>query len=120
MRWEVFNGSDKALKDVRAQVCVMMKGAKGFETQSEAGIVKEGMWAGRKSAEGNRWVVVGWKPLHRTWNNIAVPCVHSDPWIGEVGVGQSRGAEGVLWFYEGEDVRAEMKKRMAGSADPRR
>lgn len=114
MRMEVFNGSDKPLKEVRGQVCVMMKGAKGFAGQSEAGVIKEGMWAAKKSAEGSQWVVTGWRPLHRTWNNIAVPCIHSDPWIGEVGVGQSRGAEGMVWFWEGEDVRGEMKRRSRG------
>lgn len=113
------NGTDKPLTGMRSQVCVMLKGLAGFNSQRRRDAVVEGPFiavqADRaiKSDGSNRWVITAWEPNNRAWDNPPVPCIHSDPIFPDCEPGQRVKATGGLWFYEGSDIKAEIK-RLAG------
>jgi hypothetical protein len=107
------NGSERPLTDVRVQVCNMLKGLKGFDHQRGGNVVFSGECAAARSADGRRWVIVRWSPLHRTWNNPPVPCIHADAKLPDVQPGTIRRAHGVVRFYEGEDVQGEIGRLSA-------
>ena len=61
-------------------------------------------------AQGKRWIIHGWKPIHRAWGNAPCPCLHADPKIPDCAPGATQEVQGVLAFYEGDDVKAELKR----------
>lgn len=104
------NGTDKTLKGLRVQNCVMLKGAAGFAEQTKENKVHSGNYVATRSSSGNRWIITAWDPLNRTWDNPPVPCMHSDPQIPDCPPGETRRARGWLSFYEGTNVQAEFKR----------
>ncbi len=104
------NGTKEKLSDLRVQNCVMLKGAVGFEEQTNANKVLRGPYAAARSKDGKRWVVTAWGPPHRAWANEKCPCLHSDPKFADCGPGETVRARGWLSFYEGDDVEAELKR----------
>jgi peptidoglycan/xylan/chitin deacetylase (PgdA/CDA1 family) len=93
----------------RAQVCVMLKGAKGFNQQTNGNKILRGTVAAVRSAEGNRWILTTWEHPGRLWGNPRVPCMHADPHLPACPFGQTVRTRGRLWFYEGTDVDQEFK-----------
>jgi hypothetical protein len=104
------NGTGQPLSDLRVQNCVMLKGAKGFEAQTNDNKVFQAPYAAARSADGKRWVITAWVPNHRTWGNPPCPCLHSDPKFPDCPPGQTQRLKGWLSFYEGEDIQAELKR----------
>ena len=104
------NGTKEKLTDLRVQNCVMLKGAKGFTEQTNANKVLEAPYCAAKSADGKRWIITAWSPIHRAWANPPVPCLHADPKFPDCAPGQSVEARGWISFYEGEDIRAEFRR----------
>jgi hypothetical protein len=104
------NGSKERLRDLRVQNCVLLKGAAGFDGQTNANKVFSGPYAACRSAEGKRWVVTAWEPLHRTWANPPCPCLHSDPKFPDCAPGETKRVRGWLSFYEGTDIDAEFRR----------
>lgn len=104
------NGTPEPLSDLRAQVCVLLKGAKGFSAQTNDNKVLAAPYAACRSEDGRRWIITAWEPCHRTWANPPVPCVHSDPKLPDCAPGQTVRARGWLSFYEGGDVEAEFRR----------
>jgi hypothetical protein len=104
------NGTDKQLTDLRVQNCVMLKGAVGFEAQTNDNKVIKEPYVACKSADGKRWIVTAWDPCHRGWANPKCPCLHSDPKFPDCGPGETTKVKGVLWFYEGADLDAELRR----------
>ena len=104
------NGTGSTLSDLRVQNCVMLKGAKGFDQQSNENKVLANPYAACRSKEGNRWVITAWEPCHRPWANAPVPCLHSDPRFPDCAPGQTQRLKGWLSFYEGTDVQGEFKR----------
>jgi hypothetical protein len=104
------NGTDRPLSDLRVQVCVMLKGAQGFEDQTNANKRFSGPYVACRSKDGRRWVITAWDPLHRAWANPPCPCLHSDPKFPDCPPGQTRRVRGRLWFYEGTDIEAELRR----------
>jgi hypothetical protein len=72
------------------QNCVMLKGAKGFETQSNDNKVFTPPYAACKSADGKRWVITAREPHQRAWGNEKCPCLHSDPRIPDCAPGETQ------------------------------
>jgi hypothetical protein len=104
------NGTKEPLTGLRSQVCVMMKGLVGFTSQrSRLQIVRE-PYVAVKADDTDRWLITAWAPNNRAWTNPPVPCVHSDPIFPDCPPGETVRARGGLWFYEGEDVEAELAK----------
>ena len=103
------NGSGEPLTDLRAQVCVMLKGARGFNGRTGANkIIGKNQVAVRHIEDPNRWIITGWLPCHRPWQNPSVPCLHADPAFADCPPGKTVQASGWLEFYTGPDVRKAM------------
>lgn len=107
---ELRNGQDSALTDLRVQVCVLLGRAKGFEAQSSANKVLDPPFAAAGSDDGRRWVITAWQPVDRAWENPPCPCIHSDPVLPDCPPGGTTSACGWISFYEGDDVRAELRR----------
>jgi hypothetical protein len=104
------NGTKEPLRDLMVQNCVMLKGAKGFEAQTNANKVFSGPYAACRSADGKHWVIAAWEPVHRTWGNPPCPCLHSDPKFPDCAPGETKRLKGWLSFYEGTDIEAELRR----------
>ena len=73
------NGTDQTLSNLRIQNCVMLKGAYGFNAQSNWNKRLASPFGIVRSEDGHRWIITAWENCQRTWANPPVPCVHSDP-----------------------------------------
>lgn len=104
------NGTDKPLTGLRVQNCVMLKGAAGFDQQTNANKVFAAPYVACGSPARNRWVITVWDHLDRTWANPPVPCIHSDPKFPDCAPGETKRLGGWLSFYEGTDIQAEFKR----------
>jgi hypothetical protein len=104
------NGTRETLSDLRVQNCVMLKGAPGFEDQTNDNKVFDAPYAACRARDGRRYVIAAWEPCHRAWANAPCPCLHSDPKFPDCAPGQTQRLRGWLSFYEGDDVRAEFKR----------
>jgi hypothetical protein len=106
------NGSAETLRDLRVQNCVMLKGAAGFTDQTKENKVLKAPYAAARSGEGKetRWIITGWVPNHRTWQNPPCPCLHSDPKFPDCAPGETQRLVGWLSFYVGDDIEKEFKR----------
>ncbi|MFM7100966.1 MAG: polysaccharide deacetylase family protein, partial [Verrucomicrobiota bacterium] len=111
LRWWLHNGSRETVRDLRAQVCVMLGRAAGFTAQSGTNKLVDPPLVAAGDETGRRWILTAWEPLHRAWQNPPVPCLHADPTLPDVPPAETRAARGWLWFYEGTDPRAEIARR---------
>jgi hypothetical protein len=104
------NGTPQTLSDLRVQNCVMLKGAAGFDEQTNDNKKFASPYAACRSKQGDRWVITAWEPCHRAWGNAPCPCLHSDPKFPDCASGQTVRLRGWLSFYEGTDIDAELKR----------
>jgi hypothetical protein len=110
MTLKLINGTDRALSDLRVQQCVMLKGASGFSQQSNDNKIFEKPYAVCRSRDGRRAIITAWAPCDRVWGNAPCPCLHSDPKFPDCPAGETRLLRGWLSFYEGDDIRAELRR----------
>jgi hypothetical protein len=110
MELVITNGTPQPLTDLRAQVCVMLKAARGFEQQTNDNKIIQGSCVAVGSADRKRWIVTKWEPLARAWANPPCPCLHADPRFPNCGPRERARARGRLWFYEGDDILAELAR----------
>lgn len=94
----------------RGQVCMMLKGAGGFNQQTNENKILRNSVAAVHSEEGDRWILTTWEHPGRLWGNPRVPCMHADPHLPACPFGQTVRTRGRLWFYEGRDVEQEMQR----------
>lgn len=106
----LMNGTKETLRDLRVQNCVMLKGAKGFERQTNDNKVFSSPYVACRSSDGKRWIISAWEPCHRPWANPPVPCLHSDPKFPDCPPGETKQLRGWLSFYEGTDIEAEFRR----------
>ncbi len=104
------NGTKDTLRDLRVQNCVMLKGVKGFEQQTNDNKVLASPYAACRSADGSRWIITAWEPCHRAWANAPVPCLHSDPKFPDCAPGETKRLHGWLAFYQGPDIEVEFRR----------
>ncbi len=104
------NGTDQPLSGLRSQVCVMLKGLIGFNSQRRRESVIDDSFVAIKADRTNRWLITSWQPLNRAWTNPPVPCIHSDPIFPDCPPGETVKVFGKLWFYEGEDIQGEIDR----------
>ncbi len=110
MEMWLLNDTSETLTDLRVQNCVMLKGAAGFDQQTNDNKVFSSPYAACRSADGRRWVITAWVPCHRPWGNERCPCLHSDPKFPDCPPGETRRIKGWLSFYEGTDIRGEFQR----------
>jgi hypothetical protein len=121
MELRLRNGTDRRLTGLWAQVCVLLKGAPGFNAQTQDNklmVGSAGVCAVR-SEDGRRWIATVFeKP--RVWENPSCPCIHADPVFPDLGPGEEAVSRGRLFVHEGADLRAEIERRAAeGTLIPR-
>ena len=104
------NGTKQPLSDLRVQNCVMLKGAKGFDQQTNENKKFADGYAVAGSADGTRWIISGWNPIHRAWGNARCPCLHSDPKFPDCAPGETQTLRGWFSFYQGTDIQTELKR----------
>ena len=104
------NGTDKPLSGLRVQNCVMLKGATGFDQQTNANKILRAPFAAGGSPDRRRWIITAWENGGRAWANPPVPCLHSDPVFPDCAPGETKRLRGRLWFYEGTDIEGEFKR----------
>ena len=104
------NGTAEPLSDLRVQQCAMLRGAAGFEEQTNDNKVFRGEYACCRDPSGSRWIIAAWTPGHRAWGNAPCPCLHSDPRFPDCPAGETRRLRGWLSFYEGDDLEAELQR----------
>lgn len=106
----LINGSDRPLSDLRVQMCAMLGHLKEFEAQSNDNKLFESPYAACRNENGTRWVIMASEPVHRAWGNAPCPCLHSDPKFPDCAPGQKQTVWGRLWYYEGSDIAAEIRR----------
>ncbi|MEK7675210.1 MAG: hypothetical protein AAB676_05155 [Verrucomicrobiota bacterium] len=104
------NGTTNTLSDLRVQNCVMLKGATGFNQQTNENKVFASPYVAGRSADGKRWTITAWEPCHRPWANAPVPCLHSDPKFPDCAPGETKRLRGWLSFYEGTNLEEEFRR----------
>lgn len=110
IRMTLTNGTPAVLSDLRVQMCAMLKGCKDFDQQTNDNKIFRGALAACRNSEGNRWVILGFEPNHRTWGNAPCPCLHSDPIFPELAPGQTGTVHGWLSFYQGTEIDTELAR----------
>jgi hypothetical protein len=110
MKMWLKNGTDQRLTDLRVQICVLPKMAKGFSQQTNENKVLAAPYAACRSIDGKRWIITAWENCHRVWANEQCPCFHSDPQFPDLQPGQSAKLHGRLSFYEGTHIKAEFRR----------
>jgi hypothetical protein len=110
MRMWLTNGSKLPLSDLRVQNCVMLKGMRGFEQQTNDNKVFTDVYAAVHGTDGQKWIISGWDPAHRVWGNAPCPCLHSDPKFADCRPGETQTLRGWFSFYQGDDLAAELKR----------
>ncbi len=107
--WLKNDGSD-TLTNLRIQNCVMLKGARGFSSQSNWNKRLQHPFALVHSEDKKRWIITAWEKCDRPWANPPVPCMHSDPKFPDLKPGESSRIKGWVWFYEGDNVEQELRR----------
>lgn len=104
------NGTTQTLKDLRIQNCVMLKGAPGFEQQTNDNKIFQAPYAACRGEGTDRWVITAWEPCNRAWGNPPCPCLHSDPKFEDCPPEERRTVVGWLSFYVGPDIEGELRR----------
>jgi peptidoglycan/xylan/chitin deacetylase (PgdA/CDA1 family) len=104
------NDTSEKLSGLRTQVCVMLKGATDFNSQTNDNKIFRSPVSAVKAAKENRWILVAWDRCGRAWGNPPVPCMHADPVLPDCLPGQTVRVHGRLWFYEGSDIENESRR----------
>lgn len=110
MKMWLSNGTSQVLSDLRVQNCVMLKGALGFNQQTNVNKVLRSPFAACRSEAGNRWIITAWRPGHRAWANPPVPCLHADPKFPDTKPGDTSSLQGLVTFYEGTEIEKEFDR----------
>ncbi|MEX2214234.1 MAG: hypothetical protein WD768_08910 [Phycisphaeraceae bacterium] len=110
LKMTLTNGTDKTLTDLRVQMCVMLKGAPGFNQLTNDNKLLRKPFVAVHDDKKERWIISAWEPCHRPWANPPVPCLHSDPKFPDLKPGETGTLHGWLSFYEGKDIDAELKR----------
>ena len=104
------NGTDVKLSDLRVQNCVMLKGAKEFELQTNDNKQFISGYAIASSPDKTRWIISAWEPIDRAWANPPCPCLHADPKFPDCKPGETQTLRGWQSFFEGQDINQEIQR----------
>jgi peptidoglycan/xylan/chitin deacetylase (PgdA/CDA1 family) len=110
MKLWIHNGTDKPLRGMRVQNCVMLARASGFAAQDNLNKVFRPPYAACRNEDGTRWIITAWLPCQRTWGSADCPCLHSDPQFPDCEAGQTQEIGGWLSFYEGTNLEEELAR----------
>ena len=120
-------GKPVALKDLtveRPEAYARMAQVKGcpdehnWWAEKMGGLIEEQMdmaFTALTASGDNRKVIVFWTPGKNLLSNSAIPCIHADPYFGDLSPGESRSALGLLFFTR--RPLAELIKELAAKAE---
>lgn len=111
MTLHLINGSQETLRNIKIQICVLLKKAGGFNGQIGGNKKSFERGIAVKAKDGDRWIATAWD-LGKPWQNPDCPCMHSDPVCAILKPGDTMTTRGVLFFHEGKDVAAAMAKQV--------
>jgi peptidoglycan/xylan/chitin deacetylase (PgdA/CDA1 family) len=92
------NGSPEELTQLRTQICVLLKGAAGFNQTTNANKIYGKNHVTVRDANSGRSIATEWERCGRTWGNTQCPCMHSDPILPDCPPGETVRVRGKLWF----------------------
>jgi len=98
------NGDSKKLTGLRTQICVLLKGAKGFQSQTNDNKTFSKPVAVAKAINSSCYILTAWQQCGRVWGNEQCPCIHSDPVLPDCEPGQTVRVQGRIIFYEGSNI----------------
>lgn len=98
------NGSDETLTGLVVQVCVMLKGASGYNQLHNANKELNAPVAAVWHEDENQAIVTAWERCNRSWANEEVPCIHSDPQFADCKPGETVRLKGGLAFTASKDA----------------
>jgi peptidoglycan/xylan/chitin deacetylase (PgdA/CDA1 family) len=104
------NDTAVPLHGLRTQICLMLKGAHGFNAPTNENKVFRIPTAAVRSAQGDRWILMAWDRCGRAWGNAPVPCLHADPVLPDCPPGQTVRVRGRIWFHEGGPIERELEQ----------
>lgn len=104
------NGTDKVLRGLRVQNCIMLKAAGGFNQLRADNKRLQNPYVACRNERGDRWIITAWERCVRPWANAPCPCMHSDPQFADCEPGQTQRLRGWLSFYEGKDIDTELQR----------
>ncbi|MFA6239572.1 MAG: polysaccharide deacetylase family protein [Candidatus Hydrogenedentales bacterium] len=104
------NGTAEPLTGMRTQICLMLKGALGFNGLSQERKSYRGTTAAVGSDDGKRFICVAFDRCRRSWGNEKVPCIHADPVLPDAAPGERVAVKGRIWFYEGGEIERELER----------
>ena len=106
----ITNGTDKTLRGLTVQNCVMLKGATEFNSLNNDNKLFRDPFVGCRNEGGDRWIITAWEHCMRAWGNAPCPCMHSDPQFPDCAPGETQRLDGWLSFYEGTDFDSELRR----------
>ncbi|MBX7256108.1 MAG: polysaccharide deacetylase family protein [Candidatus Hydrogenedentes bacterium] len=104
------NGTKEPLTGMRTQICVMLKGAPGFNALTQERKTYDSTAAAVGSEDGKRFICVAFDRCGRSWGNEDVPCIHADPILPDAAPGERVSLKGRLWFYQGSNIERELRR----------
>ena len=104
------NGTKELLKDLRVQNCVLFKGVKGFNQQTNDNKLLRKPFAACRNEARDKWIITAWSHCDRVWANPPCPCMHSDPKFPDCPPGKRVIVRGKLWFFEGKDIDNQLER----------
>lgn len=104
------NGTDAALTGQRTQICLMLKGAAGFNGLTNDNKRFDAPVSAVSDERGEHWVLVAFDRCGRTWGNTKCPCLHADPVLPDAAPGERVAVKGKLWFCDAADLDDEIAK----------
>ncbi|MCC7338695.1 MAG: polysaccharide deacetylase family protein [Pirellulaceae bacterium] len=110
MRLWIRNGSDEPLSGLVVQNCIMLARATGFDPMTRDNKLMRSPFVACHDADKSHWIITGWQNCVRPWANPHCPCMHSDPQFPDCPPGELRQLKGVVAFYEGTDIDAQLKR----------
>jgi len=111
LKLSLYNGTqDTVFSDLRTQVCIMFKNASEFNSQTNDNKIFECPVTAVHSADSSKWIITAWEHCHNAWGNEDCPCMHADPVFPDCPPGEVVQLSGKIWFYDGNDIHAEINK----------
>ncbi len=110
MRMWLVNGSRETLRGLRVQNCAMLAASGTFGVQTNENKLFRPPYAAVHDGSRKRWIIFAWRNAKRTWGNVQVPCLHSDPEFSSCEPGESSALAGWFSFYAGNNIEAELDR----------
>jgi hypothetical protein len=111
MTVSLYNGTKQPLTGLETQICVMLKGAPGFNAQTNDNKIFRSHAGAIKAAGQDRYILSWWeRPKRAVSGAPRSPCVNLHPVLPDCAPGETVAVRGRLWFYEGRDVERELRR----------